>query len=169
MDRYKFLLWLKSITHFAKVSILYLKTNILPKTNRSSFYCFCRSLGYFVGLWNMPSLTTPPRTLTRSSKIFLPVAAFHNNSRASFPGLMDNMTENSHNALVTTASAMTVMSRSCAQSLKMRYNGTLLGTLNHHAVMNKYKFLLQKHRRLIVLAFWYSLCSRDFQIRSRDL
>ena len=44
LDRYKFLLWLKIITHFAKVSILYLKTDILPNTNRSSFYCLCHSL-----------------------------------------------------------------------------------------------------------------------------
>ena len=81
---------------------------------------------------------------------------------------MDNMTAKSHISLVITSSRMMVMIRRCGQSLRMRYIGTLLGTLKHHVVMNASKVLLHKSVRRIGLTCWYILCNRNLQIRSWD-
>ena len=160
---------MNSIAHFAKVSILYLKTYILPDTNRSSFYFLCIYLGSLLGSCNMLSQTTPPRILTRFSKMFLSVAALHNNSRASCPGLVEKITMKSHISLVITKSIMAVMIRRCAQYLTICYNVTLLVTLKHQVVMNATMVLLHKSGRSMGLTCWYGLFRRDLQIRSWDL
>ena len=159
---------MKNITHFAKVSILYLKTDILPNTNISSFYCLCHSLGYFLRLWNILSLTPAPRILIRFSKIIFGCGCLAEKQQGLMPQLGGNMTANSHDALVTTLSRITGMSRSCAQSLIMRSSGTLLGALIHHIVTNVSKVLLQKPGRSICLTCWYGLYSRDLHIRYGD-